>query len=446
MWGALSLRKRLFLPLGTMFAVALLLGGVSLHIFTTEQLVEETAPGGRSAKAVADSLNAAVQSSANPRQTLDAFVQALGTSEAIQFRAAGTAPSQNAPVDVRTPLGKVPQWFIRLLTLPDFGTSYPVMLGGERVGDIVFAPDLSADIFEKWVSFLAILLSTIVLTAATWVIAYFAAGSALRPLDELGAGLTRMRSGDYGRPIKAAGPPEIRRSCEEANELARTLDTLSHDNRILLRKIVSLQDDERRDLARELHDELGPLLFGIRASTIALAESVPRDKNLAASTESILQSVEALQRANRRILDHLRPLYVQELGLEKSVNTLLQNARSQAGDIALTSRIDPRLNDLDGLLAQTVYRVIQEGVTNVLRHAKASSMSVEAAIDGDELAIDISDDGVGFSADGMLGRGLTGMHERVRALSGTFKLSREAGKTHVRCRVPIAESAADAAS
>ena len=80
------------------------------------------------------------------------------------------------------------------------------------------------------------------LTAA---IAHFAVRSALRPLQNLGDGLTRMRSGDYEQQIAAAGPPEIRTSAREANELARTLNRLSQDNRGLLRRIVSLQDDER---------------------------------------------------------------------------------------------------------------------------------------------------------------------------------------------------------
>ena len=441
MWQQLPLRARLFLPLGMMFVAALLLGGIALQVFATEQLAEENQVAVRSARAVADALNGALRSSGNPRETLDAFVQGLGTSESIYFQPAGTSFQHDLPSGVRTPLGGVPLWFIHLLTIPEIGTSFPVMLEGNRVGDIVFSPDISADIFEKWIGFLAILFSAFVLTLATGVIAYFAAGSALSPLQQLGEGLTRMRNGDYSRPITAGGPPEIRRSCEEANELARTLDTLSHDNRSLLRKIVSLQDDERRSLARELHDELGPLLFGIRANTVALVDAMPRDNGeLGASTQGVLQSVEALQQANRRILDHLRPLYIQELGLEKSITTLLQNARSQAPDLTLTSRIDPRLNDVDGLLSQTVYRVIQESVTNVLRHAQASSMNLEAFIDGEKLVTEISDDGIGFATDSSFGRGLTGMHERVRALSGTFQLLREAGKTRVRCRLPIAAS------
>jgi two-component system sensor histidine kinase UhpB len=245
-----------------------------------------------------------------------------------------------------------------------------------------------------------------------------------------------MRKGDYEHLIAASGPPEIRKGSEEANELARTLSRLSQDNRSLLRKIVSLQDDERRDIARDLHDELGPLLFGIRANAVALQDDAPQGRNLAASIEAMLGSVEALQQANRRILDRLRPLHIQELGLEKSIHTLLQYARSQAPGLKLTLRIDPRLNDVDGLLSQTVYRVIQEGMTNVLRHANANAMSVEATIEGPQVALEISDDGVGFALDQTYGRGLTGMHERVRALSGTFEFKRENGRTYIRCRLP----------
>jgi two-component system, NarL family, sensor histidine kinase UhpB len=443
-WNELSLRMRLFLPLGVMFLVALLFGGVALQIFATGQLADETESAAKSAKAVAEALNSALASSDNPQKVLGAFVQGLGTSEGIRFRPAGTSPPRPEPVEVQTPVGRVPQWFVRLLTIPEIGASFPVVMDGKRAGDIVFAPDISADIFEKWVGFLAIVGSGFAMMLLTGAIAYLTAGSTLGPLQALSAGLTRMRQGHYDRLIAPSGPPEIRSSCEEANELARTFDSLSRDNRSLLRKMVSLQDDERRDIARELHDELGPLLFGIRANAVAMQEALPpHEEKLAGSMQGILQSVEALQLANRRILDHLRPLYIQELGLEKSVQTLIKNARAQAPETMLEARIDPRLNTVDGLLSQTVYRVVQEGITNVLRHSNASSMTVEAAIEGDEVAIEICDDGVGFPVEGSLGRGLTGMHERVRALSGTFKLSREGERTFVRCRLPFSDAARD---
>jgi two-component system sensor histidine kinase UhpB len=437
MWKQLSLRMRLLLPLGTMFAAALLLGAVSLQLFAPGQLVEENEPTARAAKAVAEALNSALLMSTNPQQTLDAFVKSLGTSESIRFQRAGMERPAHSPVEVRTPLGRVPHWFVDLLGLPEIGASFSVTVEGKRVGDIVFSPDISADINEKWIGFLALVSSGIVLTLLTGTIAYLTAGTVVEAQRNLGDGLTRMRMGDYQRPIAASGPPEIRRSSEEANELARTLGQLSQDNRSLLRRIVSLQDDERRDMARELHDELGPLLFGIRANAVALLDDVPQDKaKLASSVHAVVESVEAMQQANRRILDRLRPLYIQELGLEKSIAILLRNAQSQAPNLALTLHIDPALNDLDGLLSLTVYRVIQESVTNVLRHAKAHTLRVRASIEGLHVAVEISDDGDGFLPDQAFGRGLTGMHERVRALSGTFEFLREGGLTYVRCRLP----------
>jgi two-component system sensor histidine kinase UhpB len=447
MWESLSLRTRLLLPLGLMFGLALLLGAVSLQLFAPTQLLEEAEPAARAARSVAAALNGALETSANPQATLDAFVQSLGTSEAIRFRRPDAETGAHPPIEVRTPLGRVPHWFVHLVELPEIGATYPVTIEGKRVGDIVFAPDMSADIYEKWVGFLAIASSGIALMLLTGIIAHFAARSALGPLQNLGDGLTRMRMGDYEHLIPATGPPEIRKSSLEANELARTLGRLSRDNRSLLRRIVSLQDDERRDMARELHDELGPLLFGIRANTVALLEAIPpSEAKLGSAAEGILQSVETLQQANRRILDRLRPLYIQELGLERSIQTLLQNAKTQAPGLALTSEIDAKLNTVDGLLSQTVYRVIQEAVTNVLRHAKADSMNVRAVIEDRELVVEISDNGVGFPADRMLGRGLTGMLERVRALSGTLQLRREDGRTCVRCRLPAGDSAAAAAT
>ena len=428
---------RLLLPLGTMFVATLLLGGISLQIFAPGQLIEENEPGSRSARTVAEALNSALLISINPQQTLDAFVASLGTSEAIGFRRTGAGVTARSPADVRTSVGHVPHWFVDHLGLPEIGATFPVTVEGRQVGEIVFSPDISADIYEKWIGFLALVSSAIILMLVTGTIAYFTAGTIIEAQRNLGEGLTRMRQGDYGRPIAASGPPELRRSSEEANALGRTLGRLSHDNRSLLRKIVSLQDDERRDMARELHDELGPLLFGIRANAVALLEGVPHNKEeFEPSVRSLLESVEALQQTNRRILDRLRPLYIQELGLEKSIQTILQNAGAQAPNLKITSRIDPGLAGLDSLLSQTIYRVVQEAVTNVLRHANAGSMRVEASIEGPQVTVEISDDGLGFSPAQAFGRGLTGMHERVRALSGAFEFQREHGHTYVRCRLP----------
>jgi two-component system, NarL family, sensor histidine kinase UhpB len=439
MWQRLSFRTQLFLPFGLSFIAALAMGGVLLQSFSTGQLADENEPGRRSTRTVAGALNDTLSTSNDPQKTLDAFVHSLGTSSDIQFRSVDAGPGPSRKNGLRG-LHSVPQWFVDLIAMPDTEAAFPVVIDGRHVGDLVFLPDMSADLFEKWIGFLALTTLIAVLMGLTGVIAYLFAGSALRPLQNLGAGLTRMQRGDYVTPIPVAGPPEIRQGCEEANALAATLAQLSRDNRDLLHRLVSLQDDERRDLARELHDELGPLLFGIRAGTIALIEASPPVGSLGHAAQEVMRSVEALQQTNRRILDRLRPLYIEELGLESSVQTLLSNFRKQAPQIALTATLDPDLSAIDGPLAQTVYRVIQEALTNVLRHAGAGKADVQVVIAGNVITIEIADDGGGFPADNVFGRGMTGMHERARALSGSLSLLRADERTYVRCRLPLPES------
>lgn len=435
MWKKLSLRARLLLPLAAMVVGALLMGGLALQIVSPEQFRNENAEGSRSAQNVAAALNAGLAAAQNPKDVLAAFSGFLATGDAIEFQPRGSAPARPS---VRIRDSSIPRWFVALLEVPELGMAYPISVGREQVGDIVFAPDLSADIFEKWMGFVAIVISGSLLMLLAGLSAYFTTGAALRPLAQLGAGLSRMRNGSYDTMIPVSGPPEIKRSCEEANQLALTLRRLSRDNGALLRKIVSIQDDERRDLARELHDELGPLLFAIRANATALSEQTAGDSLEPGSpAQRLLSAAEALHQTNRRILEGLSPLYVGDLGLDTSIRTLLRNAQSQAPDISLKFSLDPRLNDLDGLLSQTTYRVIQEATTNVLRHAQAKNLDVRVDVDGAQVAIEISDDGKGLPQQRSFGRGLTGMNERVRALNGTFELVSENGRTVVRCRLPL---------
>jgi two-component system sensor histidine kinase UhpB len=423
-----------------MFLTALIAGLVLLRIFAADQLVDENEPAGRSSVLIAGALNRALSASSNPNATLDAFVDELNKSgsDVIKFRKAGASPLSRTEYDaLRGRSGRVPAWFVHLLALPELARHTPVMIQGERVGDLLFEPDMAADVYEKWIGFLAIVASGIALTIFTLAITYLTIDAALRPLRDLGTGLARLRDGHYTDRIACAGPPEIRESCDAANELADTLTRLNRENRSLMRKIVSIQDDERRDIARELHDELGPLLFAIQANVIAMVDNGAADQDkLDSAPQKVLQSVEALQSTNRRILDRLRPMHIEELGLRSSIQKLLRGVRSQAPAIDVVFEIDPALDAVDGVVSQTVYRVLQEGITNVQRHARATELRLTATVSAGQVLVEISDNGVGMAADAVIGRGLTGMRERVRALGGTFELSRSDGRTYVRCRLP----------
>jgi two-component system sensor histidine kinase UhpB len=442
MWKTYSLRTRLCIFLCTMFLAALIAGLVLLRIFAAEQLADENEPAGRSSILIAGALNKALSVSSNPKATLDAFVGELNTSgsDVIKFRATGASPQ---PGPASGP-GRVPAWFVDLLALPEVARHTPIMIQGERVGDLIFEPGMAADLYEKWIGFLAIVASGVALTLVTLVITYLTVDAALRPLRELGTGLARLRDGNYDK-IVCSGPPEIRESCDAANELADTLTHLDRENRNLLRKMVSIQDDERRDIARELHDELGPLLFAIRANVVAMVDAGATGQDeFDSPPQKVLQSVEALQSTNRRILDRLRPMHIEELGLQSSIQKLLRGVRSQVPAIDVAFEMDSALNAVDAVVAQTVYRVLQEGITNVLRHAQATEMRLAATVSDGQVLVEISDNGVGMPANVVIGRGLTGMRERVRALGGRFDLSRSDGRTIVRCSLPFAPAELEA--
>ena len=123
------------------------------------------------------------------------FVKSLGTSEAIRFRRAGRTSSPRIRCEVQTPLGQVPRWFVDLLAIPEICAAFPVTIDGNRVGDIIFSPDISAEMFEKWVGFVAIAFSAIALTLLTGIIAYFTVGAALAPLRNIGEGMTPHAQG-----------------------------------------------------------------------------------------------------------------------------------------------------------------------------------------------------------------------------------------------------------
>ena len=149
MWQRLSFRTQLLLPLGASFLATLILGGVLLRIFATGQLAEENEPARRSTGTIAIALNNTLRASDDPRKTLDAFVQSLTTSSEIQFRSAEGAPELSPKEGLRDAEG-VPQWFVNLLVVPEMDVAAPVLIDGRRIGDLVFRPDLSADLFEKW--------------------------------------------------------------------------------------------------------------------------------------------------------------------------------------------------------------------------------------------------------------------------------------------------------
>lgn len=217
--------------------------------------------------------------------------------------------------------------------------------------------------------------------------------------------------------------------------------------RLLSRRLLSVQEDERKRISRELHDVVAQTLTGINIQLIALAKQSTADvkslKRKIASTRRLVEdSVEIVHRFAR----DLRPTVLDDLGLVPAIRSYLKLVTQQSGlkvEFAPLMAVD----ELSGDHRTALYRVMQEAVTNVVRHAGASNVRVSLKMQGGLVCLEISDDGRGFSlgAQGLEKNrrrlGLLGMRERIEMVGGRFEIKSRRGKgSTVRVTIPLGDA------
>jgi two-component system, NarL family, sensor histidine kinase UhpB len=338
-----------------------------------------------------------------------------------------------------------PGWFVRLFQPQKVSETFPVDFGGERRGEIVMTAEPGDEVGEVWdeLVFLIGLLSAI--SIGIVLLTWLSVNYTLRPLRALVEGLDRLEHGRFDSVAKIR-VAELQRVGEQFNRLARSLSRTEADNQLLIDRLMSIQESERKELARELHDEFGASLFGIRASVSCVVDAAmapgpiePRLNEIVDRANAISSMADAIQKHNHRILERIQPIVLNELGLFDAVRHLA-NAWI-AANRGLTFNIktpdtQPELNDDANL---TIYRIVQECLTNIARHAKATSVDIciERQWDG-RMIVRIADNGVGVPKGLRFGFGFLGMNERARKLGGTLRVSNAAkGGTIVEVVIPL---------
>ncbi len=196
----------------------------------------------------------------------------------------------------------------------------------------------------------------------------------------------------------------------------------------LAHKTILFQEDEKKHLARELHDGINQLLVSSKCH-LELLDDQLGDEKLRAHLDKSRQSLTTAINEVRHISHQLRPSALDDIGIEAALNTLLQDFRSHSG-IELEVLLDTQPGKLKSEVATTLYRVAQESLTNIEKHANANRVRVVLQQMGNMLQLMISDDGVGFERPHIghrNGIGLRNMRERVEFIGGEFELSSELG-------------------
>jgi two-component system, NarL family, sensor histidine kinase UhpB len=346
----------------------------------------------------------------------------------LPTNAAPTAPHRPNRAD-----RNVPTWFFNLLTYDRIPVRVPVVADDALYGTIVIASHPGDEILEIWEAVTETLTGGLALIAAVFALTTVAVQQAVLPIKNLTRALGDMETGNYEVELAAVGPPEFAPITAKLNDLAAALTRTRRDNTRLAGQIINIEDQERRELARELHDEFGPYLFAIRATISSLMKQAETAggafaQDVRRKGETTLAHVNAVQQLNRRVLQRLRPPALAELGLEGALSGLIALWRENNPGIAISIAVDLDDQTIDDTTQLTVYRVVQEGLTNAQRHAAASKIDVRITVTPTrQIQVTIADDGKGLSDVSKPGFGLSGMAERVWALGGVMNTGNGAG-------------------
>ncbi|MEN8106840.1 MAG: PhnD/SsuA/transferrin family substrate-binding protein [Pseudomonadota bacterium] len=252
---------------------------------------------------------------------------------------------------------------------------------------------------------------------------------------------------------------ELTKEVTERQHAEEESRKLLSENRFLIQKSLAVQEGERRHLARELHDELGQCITAIQADAKIISERAPDcDSRMAASATAIQEVSSRIYEVVHSMMQRLRPGMLDDLGLIDTLNEEVDAWRARQPDTVYEVATDGKLSDLGEEINITLYRIVQECLTNIAKHAKAYHVAIGLAVvddfpagaAGDErgygIRLVIQDDGVGMDPESRgSGLGLIGMRERVKGVNGCFTVVSTPGEgTMITVELPLtsAESGA----
>jgi two-component system, NarL family, sensor histidine kinase UhpB len=453
LWYRRTLRTQLLLGFIAITAIAgVVIGAMTILQARTSTRIEIAASMNLAETLIAETIRLRQQASSGPSLDTPALHRRVLRHVRISVRNAADLPVTIGP---RPDNGEArmlerapaPGWFAALIAPPIDRRELPMIVNGQRIGSIMITGEPSDEIAEVWENTLALASAGAALNLAIIALLYVLFGRVLEPLTGLAHGLRDLEQRNYEVRLPRPKALELAAITDRFNALAEALDMLRAENRRLNHRLVTAQDDERRRMALDLHDEVGPSLFGLKAqatSIATIAGTLPdaEQRDVKDRVHELLGIVEHLQALNRSLLNRLRPMALGHVSLGELLAELVRERARQHPAAAFRFHPGRLAASYGDSIDLTVYRCIQEGLTNAIRHARARDIAVELG-EADErdavrLELTVRDNGRGMGADTPLGYGLQGMQERVQALGGTCVIEGATGRgTTVRIAIPV---------
>jgi two-component system sensor histidine kinase UhpB len=334
---------------------------------------------------------------------------------------------------------EAPVWFAHLLAPQPAIYTFPLR-GGVL---LVVQAQPSRAVLDAWDDITRLASIAAAMLVVVNGLAFWSVKRALQPFPVIADGLSRLEQGDLAFRLPPLPGTEAHAIGAAFNRMAQAVqdkvlaERKAHDAEARLeerREMASLAEqrveEERRLIAHELHDEFGQSVTAIRSLALAIAgQGGARDPAIGDVARLISEEAARLYDAMHGLIPRLSPLSLDTLGLAATLESLVRDWQRRHPSVAMSLRHELPI-DLGPSVALAIYRVVQEGLINALRHAQASRIDIDLRCDAARVLVTVSDDGVGLPADwARPGHfGLRGMGDRVRQLGGTLDIGTHEGR------------------
>jgi two-component system sensor histidine kinase UhpB len=317
-----------------------------------------------------------------------------------------------------------PDWFVQLVAPKKESVQRRI-----RYGTLVVTSSPIGSVREAWSGFQQLILIGVGFFVILNLMVYALLSHSLRPVRHILEAIKRVEQGDLTVKLPDFKLPEFDKIGHSLNRMVASLDAERQleENRQLTSLIQKHIEDERRSLARELHDELGQYVTAIKTFAVAIANKTKeRAPDVEAIEQTIVAAANHIYDGMHNIIRQLRPGSLDNLGLSETLKDLINSYQQQNPELTIDLSLTGDLNKLGENININVYRIIQESINNAVKHADAKRIhvSVHANAQGD-FELNIKDDGKGMEithVDQSNHFGLLGMRERVQALHGQFNV------------------------
>ncbi len=301
----------------------------------------------------------------------------------------------------------------------------PVNFNGQAYGSISVIPSAAMQTAKAWEHVIGMAALTAMLLSAVCLMVYVVIARSFQPVKQVVAGLATLQQGNLAYRLPPFELREWQQTGAAINALASEQQQLLAQRRALIVQLLAVQEQERRYLARELHDEFGQCLAAINAITAAIEQTAERDCPAIMDEVQQVQAIAAhMMDSVRGLLQRLRPADIEELGLVASLDSLVA-AWDSRGNCRYQLLIDGDGSQLPEAVAIAIFRISQECLTNIAKHASATEATLSLAITDTTVSLSIADNGIATTVPTINGKGfgLLGIYERVAALDGQLHLA-----------------------